>query len=429
KAVNLLLNGFVVVFGLLVIRHITGSLGIAFLAALLFASVPARAEAVYWVYSDSHILSALFSLSAFWAYLKGRKRVSALLFIVGLLFQEGGFLLPLVLLAYEGTRRSNGALRDRCIGIVPFGLISMTYLVARHFIVGAAPTSPLHAWSLLTAAGYQGWEHLRIFFMQDASATAYLYEKEMFSPGGGASLIGAVALPLLVALGYLLWRFRRDECFWYAWFWIWIAIAFNVGSYGGYLMAEKTLYLASLGPSVLMVRLLLSRERLQPAGLAIICGLLVFNSTQVYARASSWANTATYVAKVLEFEPEFDLALVAGGSTASIEGRYQDAAGYYSRALLLRPDLAQFMEARYVENTVLFARELTEEGKNEQAIQALEDAVEVVPGDSRIHNSMGVVYYLSGEREKARKSWDLALQFDPADFEASQNLKLLEIPH
>jgi len=87
------------------------------------------------------------------------------------------------------------------------------------------------------------------------------------------------------------------------------------------------------------------------------------------------------------------------------------------------------MEARYVENTVLFARELTEEGKNEQAIQALEDAVEVVPGDSRIHNSMGVVYYLSGEREKARKSWDLALQFDPADFEASQNLKLLEIPH
>ncbi len=49
-----------------------------------------------------------------------------------------------------------------------------------------------------------------------------------------------------------------------------------------------------------------------------------------------------------------------------------------------------------------------------------------MPGDSRIYNGMGVVYYLSGEWERARQSWNLALQFDPANFEASQNMKLLD---
>jgi Flp pilus assembly protein TadD len=57
----------------------------------------------------------------------------------------------------------------------------------------------------------------------------------------------------------------------------------------------------------------------------------------------------------------------------------------------------------------------------------LEDAVEETPENSRIYNDMGVVYYLLGERERARKSWNLALQFDLDNFEASQNMKLLNV--
>jgi hypothetical protein len=426
KAVSLLLNGLVVVLGFLVVRQITGNLGVAFLAALIYASVSARAEAVYWVYSDSHILSALFSLAAFWAYLKGRSLLGILLFITGLLFQEGGFLLPLILLAYEGTRRSNEPFRARCIGVVPFGLVSTAYLVARHFIVGKAPTSPLDTWSLLKAAGYQTWEHIRIFFMTDSSATVYLYEKGMFSPGGSASVSGVCALLFFGIVTFLLWRFRRDDFFWYLWFLIWIVLAFNVGSYGGYLMAEKTLYLASLGLSVLLVRIFLSLGRLQPVGLVILCGFFVFNSTQIYARAESWTDTATYVAKVLDFEPEFDLALMTGGRVAYSDGRYEDSASYYLQALRLRPDLATFFGNLYVESVLRWAQKLTESGEAAQAIQVLEDAAVIIPGNSKIYNGMGNVYYLSGDRDMARRSWGLALQFDPADLESRQNLRLLD---
>jgi tetratricopeptide (TPR) repeat protein len=168
---------------------------------------------------------------------------------------------------------------------------------------------------------------------------------------------------------FLLLCFRRDDAFWYLWFLIWIAVSFNLRSYGGYLKAEKTLYFASLGLCVLMVRLLLSQKRLQNAGMAIICGLFLFNSTQVYARAGSWADTATYVAKLLEFEPDFDLALVAGGNAAQLEGRFQDSAGYYLRAMRLRPDLAAFMGARYVENTLRWAEELTGQGEGEKQLE------------------------------------------------------------
>jgi hypothetical protein len=428
KAVNVLLNGLVVVLGFLVVRNVSGSLVAAFLSALVYASVPARAEAVYWVYSDSYLLLALFALFTFLSYLKGRRGWAMFFFVVSLFFQEGGVMLPAALLAYEVTRSGlTKSLRERLVGIVPFGLIATGYLVVRHFIVGRVPTSSLDAWSLLKAVGYQCWEHSRIFLMTDASATVYLYEKGMFSPGGSAAVLGAVALLVVIVMAFLLWRFRRDELFWFLWFLVWINPTFNVGAYNDYLMAEKSLYLASLGLSTLVVGLLCSLERFQPVALFIVCAFFVFNSAQVYARADSWADTSTYMAKVLEFEPEFDLALVTAGSSAFTEGRYEDSANYYLRLLSLRPELVRSMGKPYAESVLRWAEKLAETGEVYQAIQILEGASRVVARNSEIHNGLGIVYYLAGDRERARKNWTTALRFDPSNLEASQNIKMLDV--
>lgn len=426
KALNLLLNGLVVVLGFLVIRKITLSVALAFLASLIYASTLARAEAVYWVYSDSHIWSALFSLAALWAYLHARKWTALSLMVVGLLFQEGGFLFPVLLLAYEVTRKSSGSFRDRITRIAPFGLVSVVYLIARHFIVGQAPSSSLGFWSLLKAAGYQSWEHVRIFLLPDGPATVYLYQEGMFSSGGNASVPGAFALLFFISIALVLWRFRKDECFWYMWFLVWIVFSFNIGAFGDYLMADKILYLASLGLSVLLVRLLLSVERYQPVGLMLICGIFLFNSARIYARADSWVDTATYMEKVLEFEPEFNLALLQAGNSAYTAGRYEAASQYYYRFLRLKPDLVRSVGKNYLDSVLRQAQKLTMAGEHGRAILVLKQATTVIDDSSELYNGLGIVHYFSGNSREAENNWVFALQLDPGNSEARKNLEMLE---
>lgn len=427
KALNLLLNGLVVVLGFLIIRQITQSLPIAFLATLIYASTLGRAEAVYWVYSDSHILSALFSLAAFWAYLNNRRWAALVLMAVGLLFQEGGVVLPLLLLTFEATRSSAQPLWGRLLRIIPFGLLSLLYLVARHFIVGQVPISSLGYWSLVKAAGYQGWEYARIFLFPDGPATIYLYQEGMFSAGGFASITGASALLFFIVTGLILWRFRKSECFWYLWFFSWIVISFNIGVSGDYLMADKGLYLSSLGLSVLTVRLLLSAERFQSIGVIVIFAVFLFNSIQIYARADSWVDTPTYLGKALEFEPEFDLALLEGGNSAYASGQFELASDYYLRLLRLRPELLQSVSKPYVESILRHAEALTNKREFKQAILILDDALTILNGSSELYNGLGVVHYLAGNHPEAEKNWKLALQLAPDNLEAEQNLNMLDV--
>ena len=425
KALNLIFNGLVVVLGFLVIRKLSLSIALAFLASLIYASTLARAEAVYWVYSDSHILSALFSLSAFLAYFNGRKWIALSLMVIGLLFQEGGVLFPMLLIAHEGTHNTTEPLLDRIRRVAPFGLISVLYLAARHFVVGELPSSSLSFWSLLKATGYQSWEHARIFLFPDGPATVYLYQEGMFASSGSASTSGVLAFLFFLVIALALWRFRKDDFFWYWWFLAWIVVSFNVGIYGDYLMAEKTLYLASLGLSVLVARLLLFTKRYQLVGLTIISSVFLFNSIQLYARADSWIDTTTYLEKVLQFEPEFDLALLQVGNSAYAEGRYEAAGRYYLRLLKLRPELVQSIGKNYEESILRQAEELTIGGGIARAILVLEEAVTIMDDSSELYNGLGNVHYISGNRLKAGEYWMFALQLDPGNSIARQNLKML----
>ena len=181
-----------------------------------------------------------------------------------------------------------------------------------------------------------------------------------------------------------------------------------------------------LGLSVLLVRLLLSVPRLQPVGTLIICGILVINSVQTYARAESWADTETYLEKLLVFEPGFDLALMQSANIAFNEGRYAEANNYYKRLFGERPNLIQSVGNNFVQSTLRQAEELTIAKNYKSAFLVIEEAVAVIPDSSELYNGLGIVHYVSGNQLEAEKNWKLALQFDPLNKEAGENLKLLK---
>jgi hypothetical protein len=63
-------------------------------------TLPARSEAVYWVYSDSYLLVAIFSLLAILKFLTGKHLAAITLFAAALLIQEIAVVHPALLFVW-----------------------------------------------------------------------------------------------------------------------------------------------------------------------------------------------------------------------------------------------------------------------------------------------------------------------------------------
>jgi hypothetical protein len=423
KVVNLLLNGAVVVCAFLLVQAITGATSLAFLATLLYAATPARGEVVYWIYSDSHLLAGLFALLTVLAYHRGRTAAALGLMTVGLFFQEGTILVAGALLTYQLTipaERGKGWRR-----LVPFMALAAGYLLLRRLVAGSVAIADLDWLDRLRAAAYLLVKYLQITFVTDAPVTMYRYEPGMFAGGGAATPAILLAAVLLLLLGGWLWWRRRPWCFWYAWFVVWIALAFNVGSYAGYLMAEKSLYLAALGPCVLLTALLTRPDRTRYAGWALLLVLVGYQTWGTVQRGRYWTDTVTYIEKLLEFEPRYDVAQYQLGVEYLKQGRYAEAVSQFDKLLALRPNQRQRVITLKTDTYDRWGQALAERGDLDGALTALNQARQLSPQRSRTYNGLGIIHYLRGELAEARNHWETAVQLDPDNLEAKENLRRL----
>lgn len=425
KVVNLVLNGLVAVCAFLLVRAISGRTGVAFLAALLYAAIPARGEVVYWAYSDSHILAALFSLLALLAYHHRRYGLALLSMAVALLFQEGAILLVAVLAGYEwlvvGTSRQQawGARR-----LWPFALLAAGYLGLRHLAAGALPFTPIPLGDLLRGVAFLPVKYLKILFVPDAPVTMYLYTQGMFAAGGTVGMATLLLAGGLFLAGVVLWRVNKLIFFWYVWFFLWIAPSFNIGSYASYLMAEKGLYLSSLGPCVLLAGAACSLERLRMAGIALLLVLTGWHAVQVAGRAPYWANSVVYLENIVAFEPGYDVAHYQLAVLAMQSGDFARAVGYLENVAALRPDLRISLDKTLADVYAEWGRSLAERRQLAEAVIALQSSLRYAPERSSTWNAIGVANFLRGDRVSAVSNWQKAVALDPRNREAVRNLQL-----
>lgn len=143
-------------------RHLRGS----FICALLFAIHPIHTEAVTYISGRSDLICAFFLLSSFYLYLglldairdkkkfypvrdpyQGQDRrlwrlisngvylfVSLLLFSLAMLSKESALLFPLLLFGYNLCFLKS-SLRDKFKPIIPFILLTITFLLVRYFFI------------------------------------------------------------------------------------------------------------------------------------------------------------------------------------------------------------------------------------------------------------------------------------------------------
>lgn len=382
KAVNLVLNGIVVSLFFLFVQFATGNTTVAILASVLYAVNPMRAEAVYWTYADGYLLAALFSLLSLISYQQRRMKLALTCFALGLLSHETAIMLPVIVLLYTWLVEGNKDIRKYAMPTLAFFGVALLYVIVRTLVIGSVPFTQLELLTWLNSVTVMLQRFVKIYFVPDALIT--LYPDGFFAELTTEVVLSYVVLAGLFGLGILLYSKRRSYLFWYLWFFVWLAVSFNLGEFGSFLMSDKLLYVAAGGFAVLIA--LAACEFVPRRNYAyVLIGLFaVVHSGIVLAKAPYWRNTRVYLEKALEFTPGFYLA--------------HYTLGY-----------AYIKEKAY-----------------DKALEQFSLVVKANPAMSLAHNNMGNIYYLRREYDQAMVSWQRAIETDPQNPMPYFNMGLIQ---
>ncbi len=336
---NIFYNSLTVLVVYLLTRSLTKNLTISFVTSLLFALHPIHTEAVSYLSGRRDILSALFYLLGFFAYLKGRERggrgyyAGAIVsYLLSISAKEMGVTLPLLIFAYEvimgiheqketvsGTAvlffRSLGRSLKRFRWVILLSAILLGgYLYVDLFLE--------HASGMVTSKGIQWWGGNPVSNFATVSTVVAAYVKKLFFPvvlRADYRMIhyfhSFLAFPVVLSAGLILTlilvSFLYLRRYWMITFAIWFffitllpvmqIIPHHI------LMAEHFLYLPSYGFCLLCGQLVewgIRRRRVRPPVLLILCLVGGLWFVRVVNRNFDWADTVSITRSGLRYDPE-----------------------------------------------------------------------------------------------------------------------------
>ena len=156
-----------------------------------------------------------------------------------------------------------------------------------------------------------------------------------------------VILGLLMILGgvgavIFLWPRERVVAFGIAWFGIAILPVTNLFIPTGVLLAERTLYLPSVGLAFVAAGIVswTARERRKSLGMllvaaGVVCGAFIVRTV---VRNPTWMSTPAMLTTLGEEHPESFMAVRARAQGLDDVGEYEEADRYYQTALELAPE-------------------------------------------------------------------------------------------
>jgi protein O-mannosyl-transferase len=359
--VNVLLHVAVSLAVFFLLRRWTGPIP-ALAGASVFAVHPLHVEAVANVVGRAELLGALAVLLACLLYLRkddseaGRALrlvgISAL-YGIGLGSKEMAVTLPgiLALLTFADHGLATGVRRLRRDAPLFISLTAVLggYLLVRHSVlgtlVGELPAPYLGDLTLVERwlAAVSTWpQYLRLLF----------FPLDLVVDYGPAVLIPSRTVDRDVLIGVVVglsmiwwisrtWRERRTLALGPVWFALTLLPVANLLFPTGVLLAERTLYLPSVGLSILVAgaaEWVIEKHpgRLRLAGVAGVIALALL-TTRTVTRNPTWMSTFIMLDTLSREHPESFLSLRArAGGLASV-GEYAEAERYYELSLEMAP--------------------------------------------------------------------------------------------
>ncbi len=342
---NILLHGGSTVLVFLVAeRLMTGNRWAAFACAALFAMHPLNVEAVAWASARKDLLSAFFLLASLCAYLSparrgfdGRYAASFAFFLLGLLSKVSVATLPLVLLLanWKNKRPWKESLREA----VPFFALSAVFLVIAVF--GKAQNL-----ATLTL-----WQQALLL----AKSAAFTLEKLMAPVGLSVMYeqltpIRLLSAEFLIPLGVVLAliagvvvSLRRNRLWAFALLFFGVTFLPTVATFAKnhmiFYASDRYAYLPSIGIFLLLGLLAdrCMRHRFRPmaavpACVAVVLAVLTLSQQQV------WLSSETLYAQAIRVTPASSIAYTNLGAVLIDKERIDEAVTALEKAVQLDPD-------------------------------------------------------------------------------------------
>ncbi|MBI1849013.1 MAG: DUF1736 domain-containing protein [Planctomycetes bacterium] len=270
-------------------------------AALLFAMHPIHTEAVTYVSGRADVLATLFGVAA----LLVRPIPSAIFFLLAILSKEGAIaILPAMLLLRWLEREERPSMRRLAVGVLPHVLALIVFFVARAAVLGspigldasAIPTldnataAAPAAGRIATAFGvFARWAFLLVFPLQLSAD----YSASQIPVVGFGDALALAGLALVVVGVIAAWGARRRASavtFGVALLLLaWLPVS-NVVLPIGTLMAERLLYLPSVGFCIAVATLFVRHPRVAQA-LGVVALLLL--GVRTIVRNADWKDDLT----------------------------------------------------------------------------------------------------------------------------------------
>ena len=346
----------------------------AWVVAALFAVHPVHVEAVANGVGQSELLVAVFMIPAVTIYLRDRMRAGGelaprsiaaiLLLYCGACFsKEHGVVLPALLVAAEltviadtmPTRERARRLRPLYLGLIAIAvgfLGARSHVFAGQGIVGFQPFQPfasLHLSSsdrILTAISVVP-EWFRLLYWPAHLASEYSPPDTEIAQGPSMSqLPGLVLLLAILALGVTLRRKKPALSFGIAFAAITLLPSSNFLITTGIVLAERTLFLPSLGAMIVLGAVLVPARDAWRASRAasvrfapqMLCGaLLLAGVIRSERRATVWHDNDTLFRRAIVDSPDGYRPHYMLGSWLFQHGHYREGEAEYKIALKLFP--------------------------------------------------------------------------------------------
>jgi tetratricopeptide (TPR) repeat protein len=340
---------------------------VAWVAAALFAVHPVHVEAVANVVGQAELWAALVLLAAVGLYLRDRRdgplrRQTGLaivaLFLGGIFTKEHVIVLPALLLAAELLLYRDAPVMQRLrrlrLLLWPLVAVAAVFLVLRVQVLGAVGGDVPHP-SLL----HQGMLE-RAFIMLNVVpeygrlmlAPVRLYadysprQLDVFASPHASHLAGILLLLSTAALFVLSVRRAPVVAFGIAWFALAVAPVSNVLLATGILLAERTLYLPSVGAMLvvavgldaLRARLHAARSPLQPLVPIALLASLAFGVARSSDRNAFWHDTDSAFELMVEESPLNFKAHYALGGQYFQRNRFREGELQWRMAIALMPN-------------------------------------------------------------------------------------------
>ena len=326
--VNILLHAANVAWLFYLLRRYRVAVGLASLAAALFAVHPVHTEAVANIVGRAELLGMFFGGLMWWAWLQGREGgvkgwgwrvVSATAYLAAVLSKENMIVLPAALFAGEwlaGRFRRRGAL-EASGPFVVFLAVLVPYFWLR-MLAGEGMEQQVET-GHVPLAGRSLWE--RCIIMAGVGVTWYrlvmfgyplqmLYgirEFDLTPTLQWRVLVGLAITAGLLVLALVCRRQSPLVTFAVAFWFVTLAVTSNVVLPLGTLLAERWLYLPSVAAvllvSVAVLRGVHTGGALRLAALVGMAGLLVFYSVVTVWRNRDWRNNVTLFESLVATAP------------------------------------------------------------------------------------------------------------------------------